>query len=75
VNDAGRSDDGSDRRRLLCVVAILRYGVGDTITTIWGVSSGRAVEAGLVAAPMTAASGPDGLVGIKLGVVASFYLA
>lgn len=60
--------------RTLWAVAVLLYGVGDTATTFWGLSTGGVAEAGAVAGPLIEAHGPPALLGIKLLVFATFYL-
>lgn len=55
-------------------VAILAYGVGDTLTTYVGLRSGRAAEAGPLAAPLVEAYGILGLVGLKVVTLGLFYL-
>lgn len=60
--------------RILWVAAVLLYGVGDTATTFWGLSTGGVAEAGAVAGPLIEAHGPHALIGIKFIVFLSFYL-
>jgi len=73
VVDDPASGDGPRHQRLLWGGALALYGVGDTATTVWGVSTGAAVEAGVVAGPMMAAYGTVGLLAVKLVVFAAFY--
>ena len=56
------------------VVAILLYGIGDTATTLWGLSVGGVAEAGPVAKPLIEAYGPHALLFVKAVVFGSFYL-
>jgi len=56
------------------VVAILLYGIGDTATTLWGLSVGGVAEAGPVAKPLIEAYGPRALLLVKAVVFGSFYL-
>ena len=55
------------------VVAILLYGIGDTATTLWGLSVGGVAEAGPVAKPLIEAYGPRALLLVKAVVFGSFY--
>lgn len=63
------------RKRLVWATALLLYGIGDTVTTFWGLSTGGVAEAGPVAAPLVEAYGRYALLGIKAVVFAGFYLA
>jgi len=63
--------DGHDRR--IWIAAILLYGVGDTVTTLWGLSTGGVAEAGPVAKPLIETYGHFALVGIKVIVFPAFY--
>lgn len=63
---------GTDR--LLWVAAILLYGIGDTATTFWGLSTGGVAEVGPIASPLIETYGWGALVGIKVVVFAVFYL-
>ena len=56
------------------IAAILLYGVGDTATTLWGLSTGGVAEAGPVAKPLIEAYGPRALLLVKAVVFGSFYL-
>lgn len=62
------------RQRLLWVAAVVLYGVGDTATTFWGLSTGGIAEAGPVAAPLIDAYGRYALIVIKAVTVGGFYL-
>jgi hypothetical protein len=57
------------------VLAVLAYGVGDTLTTYVGLRSGRAAEAGPLAAPLVEGYGIFGLVVLKLVTLGLFYAA
>lgn len=70
-----RIDALDDRAKLLWIAAVLLYGVGDTATTFWGLSTGGVAEAGPIARPLIDAYGPVALVGIKVVVFVSFYAA
>lgn len=48
------------------IVAVLFYGVGDTLTTLVGLQIGGVAEIGPIAGPAMAAYGAAGLVGIKV---------
>lgn len=75
---AGRPESGLDRlaarERVLWVLALLGYGLGDLVTTLVGLSTGRAAEAGPVAGPV-AEFGLPALVALKLASLVAFYLA
>ena len=62
------------RQRLVWAAAILLYGVGDTVTTFWGLSTGGIAEAGPVAAPLMEAYGRYSLLAVKAVTFAAFYL-
>ncbi len=62
------------RDRHLWVAAVLLYGVGDTVTTFWGLSTGGVAEAGPIAGPLIDAYGRGTLLGIKAVVFPLFYL-
>jgi hypothetical protein len=61
--------------RALWAVALLGYGLGDLLTTLVGLSTGRGAEAGPVAARLVAGFGLPALVVLKLSSLAAFYLA
>lgn len=63
---------GHDRR--IWIAAILLYGVGDTVTTFWGLSTGGVTEAGPVAKPLIETYGHVALVGVKVIIFPSFYV-
>jgi hypothetical protein len=56
------------------IAAILLYGVGDTATTLWGLSTGGIAEAGPIAKPLIEAYGPHALLFVKAVVFGSFYV-
>lgn len=62
------------RQHLVWLAAVVLYGIGDTVTTLWGLSSGGVAEAGPVVAPLMESYGPLVLLGVKAAVFASFYL-
>jgi hypothetical protein len=62
---------GNDR--WIWIAALLLYGVGDTVTTFWGLSTGSVAEAGAVAGPLMESYGPYALLVIKLAVFSAFY--
>lgn len=62
---------GNDR--LLWIAAIALYGVGDTVTTFWGLSTGGVAEAGPIAKPLIESYGRGALFAIKLVVFPAFY--
>lgn len=62
------------RQRVVWAAAILLYGVGDTVTTFWGLSTGGIAEAGPVAAPLMEAHGRFVLLGVKAVTFTAFYL-
>ena len=59
--------------RWVWIAAILLYGVGDTVTTLWGISTGGVTEAGPVAKPLIETYGHAALVGIKAVIFPAFY--
>lgn len=61
----------ADRR--LWIAAVVLYGVGDTVTTFWGLSTGGVAEAGPIAGPLIEAYGRAALLGIKAAVFLLFY--
>ena len=63
---------GADRR--VWIAAIVLYGVGDTVTTFWGLSTAGVAEAGPVAGPLIDAYGRYALLAIKAVVFPSFYI-
>lgn len=64
----------ADHQRLLWIAAALLYGVGDAVTTLWGLSTGGVTEAGPLAAPVMELYGRAALIGIKIVVFSMFYL-
>ncbi len=62
---------GYDRE--LWIVALLLYGIGDTLTTVVGLSAGGVAEAGPIAKPLIETYGRLALVGIKAVVFPVFY--
>lgn len=65
----------SVRNRQVWLAAIVLYGVGDTVTTFWGLSVGGVAEAGPIAAPIIEAYGRAALLPIKAIVFGGFYVA
>lgn len=63
------------RERSLWIVVLLCYGLGDLLTTLVGLATGRGAEAGPVAAELVAEFGLPALVALKLTSLATFYLA
>ncbi len=63
---------GHDRK--VWIAAIVLYGIGDTVTTFWGLSTGGVAEAGPIAGPVIEAYGRYSLLGIKAVVFPLFYL-
>ena len=62
------------RERALWAAVLLGYGVGDLLTTLVGLSTGRGAEAGPVAAELVAEFGIPALVVLKLASLGAFYL-
>lgn len=58
----------------LWAVAVALYGVGDLLTTLFGLYGGRATEAGVVAAALVDGYGIAAVVPLKLGSLVLFYL-
>lgn len=54
--------------------AILCYGVGDTATTLLGVTSGRVVEAGPISSVALSIGGVPGFLLLKVGFLLCCYL-
>lgn len=63
-----------DHTRHLWGLAVGLYGAGDLLTTAVGLWSGRAVEAGPVAAGLVDLYGPGVVLPLKLGSLLAFYL-
>jgi len=63
---------GNERR--IWIAAILLYGIGDTVTTFWGLSTGGISEAGPIAKPLVDAYGHSALVLIKAIAFPLFYV-
>lgn len=61
-----------ERERQLWLLGLVLYGVGDTVTTIWGLSDGNVAEMGPIAAPILEAHGRLSFVGVKAAVLAFF---
>jgi len=62
------------RDRLVWIAALVLYGVGDTVTTFWGLSAGGIAEGGPIAGPLIEAYGRYSLLAIKAAVFPAFYL-
>lgn len=58
----------------LWVAAVLLYGVGDTVTTLGGLTTADVTEAGPIAGPVIAAYGPLAFLLVKVGAFVFFYL-
>ncbi len=58
--------------RLVWLVALVTYGIGDTITTLLGLRVDAVSEAGPVMGPVIEAYGPVGLVFAKLAMFVAF---
>lgn len=63
-----------ERATGLWLAAVLLYGVGDTVATLYGLSTPNVAEGGPVAGPALSAFGAPGLVGLKIAVLGGFYL-
>ncbi len=57
----------------LWIAAFILYGIGDTVTTMWGLSTGGVAEAGPIAAPLIASYGPYVLLVVKAATFIVFY--
>ena len=57
----------------LWIAAILCYGVGDTVTTFVGLSTGGVAEVGPIAGPLMEAYGREALLGIKAVTFGAAY--
>ena len=73
MNEAGPIEFFTDRERLLWVAAVLLYGVGDTVTTFWGLSTGGVAEAGPIAGPVIDTYGSLGFLALKGATFVLFY--
>lgn len=62
---------GNDRQ--LWIAAVVLYGVGDTVTTFWGLSITGVAEAGPIAGPFIESYGQHALLAIKVVVFSVFY--
>lgn len=60
--------------RKLWLAAFLCYGVGDTLTTFAGLSTGSVAEAGPIAGPFMDAYGRYALLGVKAVIFGGFLL-
>lgn len=65
----------ADRERQVWIAAVVLYGVGDTVTTFWGLSTGGVAEAGPIAGPLIDDFGRVALLGIKIVTFGLFYAA
>ena len=63
----------ADRNVLLWGAALVLYGVGDTLTTLWGLSAPGIAEGGPVAGPLIELYGQHALIAIKAAVFGCFY--
>lgn len=59
----------------LWAAAVLSYGVGDTATTLFGLGADGVAEAGPIAGAVVEQVGPGGLLLVKVGSFAAFYVA
>lgn len=59
--------------RHLWIAAVLLYEIGDTFSTLVGLSLGGLAEAGPLAAPAMIAFGPVGFLAVKTAVFVSFW--
>ncbi len=58
----------------LWAIAIASYGVGDLLTTLFGLYGSRATEAGVVAAALVEGYGIAAVIPLKVGSLVLFYL-
>jgi hypothetical protein len=65
----------ANHQRALWAAAVLFYGLGDTVTTFWGLSVGTVSEGGVVAGPLIEVHGQYALLAVKAAVFAGFYAA
>lgn len=54
------------REHVVWALAVIFYGVGDTVTTIAGLSVGGVAEAGPIVGPALERFGANGLLGVKI---------
>lgn len=64
-----------DRETALWYLAVLAYGIGDTVTTAVGVGLRRVAEAGPVVEGLLAGAGLPGFLAFKLVMLGLFYAA
>lgn len=58
--------------RRLWILAFVFYGIGDTVTTLFGLSTGGVAEAGPIAGPALEQFGAGGLLGVKVIIFVIF---
>ncbi len=63
-----------DHERLLWIGAVVLYGIGDTTTTLWGLSQTNVAEIGPLVGPLIDRYGLSGLFIAKLGSFLGFGL-
>lgn len=73
MNGAGAVEALAEREHLLWVAAVCLYGVGDGLTTVWGLSTTGVAEAGPLAAPIVDRYGSLAFLGYKTILVTCFY--
>ncbi|MCL9816836.1 hypothetical protein [Natronocalculus amylovorans] len=59
--------------RALWLCAIVFYGIGDTVTTMWGLSTGGVAEIGPIVGPLVDGYGTLGLFTAKIGSFVVFF--
>jgi hypothetical protein len=76
--DEGTTDDPIERLAghtpELWTLAVAFYGVGDLVTTLFGLYGDRATEAGVVAAALVEGYGIPAVIPLKVGSLLLFYL-
>ena len=62
-----------ESERSLWILAFVLYGIGDTATTFWGLSTAGVVEVGPIAGPAMDSHGRYALIVVKAVVFVGFY--
>lgn len=62
-----------ERERQLWLLGLVLYGIGDTVTTLVGLSAGNVAEAGPIVAPLLADHGRLSFVGVKAATLVFFF--
>lgn len=63
----------AEEERPLWVAAVTLYGVGDTVTTLWGLSIAGVAEAGPLARPLMDSYGTTAFLALKILTLVAFF--